>query len=1392
MTETAEPFAHLQVASAFSAHYGVSWPAELVEAAAADGQRLLACTDRDGLYGMAKHVSACLEHGIAPIVGVDLAVTWADLGPGERTEAPGPRAGTARAGSVGTGSAGDAEASAGRVVVLARGGCHGSGYAALCRVVSAAHARTTGGAGGGAPVLTVAELAAAAAGPVPTAGDPKNPPTPELFVLLGPDSDVGRHLARRRWSAGLQALRRWKAALPARSLHVNAVSHLSAPGQRCDTGHAVKMVRAAEQVRVPAVLTNAVRYAAPDGAATADVLDAARALSALDGLHDLQPNGQGWLKPTAAMRRIAAEVADAADTRPAALLAATQALAEACAVDPAEDLGWGRPRVPEAAVVGIEGDPGRVLRERTLAGVAERYPDLFTGTAFAATAAGRELEERVEHELGIIGRLGFSGYFLTVAEVVRMIEDRGVRVAARGSGASSLVNHALRISHVDPMAQGLIMERFLSDDRSTLPDIDIDVESARRHEIYHALFERFGAQRTTLMSMQNAYRARGAVRDAGLALGMPDPEVDVIAKQLWRFSASHFRDALDRMPELRGFAERLESGRREGSRQLDLLVDLTERLDRLPRHISMHPCGVILGDATLLKRTPVQPSGLGLPMSQFDKHDMDPMGMLKLDVLGVRMQSTIAYALQEVARTTGEQVDLEQVPLDDPATYEMIRTTHTLGCFQIESPGQRELIGKLAPERFEDLIVDISLFRPGPMQSDMVRPFLEQRHGWAPARYPHPHLVPVLAETHGVTVFHEQVLRTLDVMTGCGLAKADEFRRLIGSDAEPRVEEHFRSRALARGYDLDVIDEVWATLHAFGSFGFCKAHGAAFAVPTYHSAWLKTHHPEAFMAAILEHDPGMYPARLMVAEARRMGIPVLPVDVNRSGDHVRVEWVPEHPELGLPPLAGRPDGAGADAEAEADSDVRTAIEAGLVDAVGADDGLGPSGEAEADGEPTGGGEAAVVGKPEARPAEAGAQEGEDPQHQGAERGPGRWGIRLPITALSGLSEAEMRRLVDGRPYASLADVRDRARPTARNLERLAQLGALDCLLPPGGASRTDLVHHLEMQHSAGYGSGPGRLATASRRARPRQVEGQLSLDLPDLELQSLTPMFPSPRATDRVRTELDLTALDVTAHLMDSHAPYLEALGVTKAERLLSLRSQSRVLVAGVRVATQTPPMRSGRRVVFISVDDGTGCVDASFFTEAQHASGEMLFSSRLLLIEGTVRRTGPKAVSVQAVRAWDLHRPETLPDPDYLDSTRDAWARWLVADREAARMRAAQKSRVGAGAGAGPGAMGAGAVGAGSAVAEGGAVADIPHHSTGGWPVKVDAGKAGRGLHVDTTGRGAGEGTRGPAGVGGGGGAAPRGAGLDHVALVAVDRSARAVPVPHPDTWELLPTPDD
>ncbi|NKX50635.1 DNA polymerase III subunit alpha, partial [Arthrobacter deserti] len=681
-------FTHLHVASAFSAHYGVSWPHELAEAGAAYGADALACTDRDGLYGTVKHIKACLASGLDPIVGADLAV----------------RDGQGR--------------EAGRVVVLAHGGNRGQGYRALCRLVSDAHEATGAGGNPGrnpgkrgrGPAVGLDRLAERAA-----ADDEAL-----LTVLLGPYSDVGKALRYRRYAEARRLAAHWYSMLPPGTLVVEAVNHLSPPGENLSTAHAVRMLKLARDLDLPAVLTNAVRYCQEDGAATADVLDSARALTALARLPDLQPNGQGWLKSADRMGALAREISRAAgwgSPGASALLAATETVADRCRLDPRRDMGYRQPVVPEASVIGITGAPVAGLARRCAAGIGARFP---------ARRTGRQLQDRLDHELTIIARLGFASYFLTVAEVARMITGMGVRASARGSGASSLVNYLLNISHENPLEHGLVFERFLSRDRSTLPDIDIDVESAERHRVYHRIFERFGAQRVTLMSMQNGYRARGAVRDAGLALGLVGEEISAIAKQLWRFSARNFREALAEKPELRDI-----SGQVEQDRQLDLLVDLTERLDRLPRHISMHPCGVILGDKSLLDRTPVQPSGLGLPMSQFDKHDMDPMGMLKLDVPGVRMQSPMAYALDEIARihqdkaavaaaghhprdqagsrpsyiAAGGRIDLDAVPLDDGATFELIRSTHTLGCFQIESPGQRELIGKMAPRNFNDLII---------------------------------------------------------------------------------------------------------------------------------------------------------------------------------------------------------------------------------------------------------------------------------------------------------------------------------------------------------------------------------------------------------------------------------------------------------------------------------------------------------------------------------------------------------------------------------------------------------------------------------------------------------------------------------------------------------------
>ncbi len=404
------------------------------------------------------------------------------------------------------------------------------------------------------------------------------------------------------------------------------------------------------------------------------------------------------------------------------LLAHTRVVADRCALDPRADLGLGEVHFP-----GVRPCQRRGWSRRRAA-VAVRGRGRCAATA---TQPRQRIWKRLDDELQIIGGLGYAPYFLTVADVTDLIKDLGVRCAARGSGAGSLVNYLLGISGVEPLRHDLLMERFLSPLRQALPDIDIDVESARRLEVYEAILDRYGGERCVCVSMMDTYRVRHAVRDVGAALGMPVGEIDAIAKAFPHIRARDARVALHDLPELRA------SGL--GERRLDLLFRLVERLDGLPRHIAVHPCGVLLSDTTLLDRTPVEASYAGFPMSQFDKDDVEDLGLLKLDVLGIRMQSSMAHAVAEIERLEGVSIDLDdetQVPLDDEQTYQMISQAKTLGCFQIESPGQRELVGKSGIESFEDIITDISLFRPGPVKSDMITPYLEAKQGWKMPRLP--------------------------------------------------------------------------------------------------------------------------------------------------------------------------------------------------------------------------------------------------------------------------------------------------------------------------------------------------------------------------------------------------------------------------------------------------------------------------------------------------------------------------------------------------------------------------------------------------------------------------------------------------------------------------------
>ena len=1120
-TGTVTGFAHLHVASSFSLRYGTASPAKLVARAAELGMPALALTDRDGLYGAFKHVKACADAGIKPLLGADLAL---------------------RDGPV-----------TGRVTLLAVGR---QGWASLCRLVSAAHAaheaQATAPAAGDrddVPAVTPALIAEHAAG---------------LIVLLGPASDVGQAIAARRPDRAGRALARWRR-------HTEAVVEIVDQLEPHSTFRAARMAELAAAAQVPAVLTNAVRYLDPAGSLAAQVLDAARRLVPLGSPQLVPHNGRAWLAGPADMAVIAQRVAAAMSGRRASatttairLLQATADLATRCALDPAADLGIGARHLPETQ--GDVAQQQEELRARCEHAILHgRYRSAGSrprGTS--RRVAARTARQRLDHELNIIAKTRMAPYFLTVADVADRIRDRGIRCAIRGSGAGSFVNHLLGISAIDPIEHDLLMERFLSPVRSTLPDIDLDVESARRLEAYRISVGAYGQERTACVCMMETYRARSAIRDVAAAMSLPPDEIGAIAKAFPHIRASHITAALTELPELRRS--------RLAGPQLATVFHLAQQLDGLPRHVAMHPCGVLLSDTTLLDRTAVQASAEGFPLSQLDKDDAEFAGVIKLDVLGVRMQSAMACTLTEIKRTAGKEIDLDAIRRDDTGTYAMIQQSRTIGCFQVESPGQRELVKKLAPRDIADLIVDISLFRPGPVNSDMIGPFLRARHGLAEPRFPHPKLRPALRETGGVVVFHEQVLRIIDVMTGCGLPDADLVRRHLSTEDGPRrTEPWFRAQALARGFDPVTVGRVWEVVAAFGGFGFCKAHAAAFAIPVYQSAWLKRHHPAAFYAGVLTHDPGMYPKRVIVQDARLAGVGVLGVDVNASAGQWRVE--------------------------------------------------NPS---------------------------SGTQVADSPA------------VRASLREVKGISDAEVERIVSGQPYASLRDFWERARASRPVAERLALIGAFDSLYdsPPRDApvtppTRRDLLARV------------GVLARRPAPARGAAATDLFAAALTDAEAaDGMADLVPAGQlreldAAERVAAELEILGFDVSRHVLDFYADLLAGLGVVRSTELDDHENGETVLVAGVKVATQTPAVRSGQRIIFASLDDAAGLVDLAFFESVQDRCAARLFGSWLLLVRGRIRRAGagPMAVTVNATECWDIPALEEIREASGLAAVRGAMA---------------------------------------------------------------------------------------------------------------------------------------
>ena len=508
------------------------------------------------------------------------------------------------------------------------------------------------------------------------------------------------------------------------------------------------------------------------------------------------------------------------------------------------------------------------LTQLTWAGARERFPNRLPD----------KVRSLIEHELKLIELLHYEAYFLTVWDLVRFARSRGILCQGRGSAANSVVCYCLGVTSVDPDRIDVLFERFISQERGEAPDIDVDFEHERREEVLQYLYEKYGRERAGMTAEVISYRPRSAVRDVGKALGLSLDRVDTLAKSV-EYSPQKQEVLAERFREC-GFDTTSPLGRH--------FVDLVDQLLGFPRHLSQHVGGMIITNGPLCELVPIENAAMAnRTVIEWDKNDLDALGILKVDCLALGMLTAIRKSFELIKRHSGHKLTLATVPAEDPAVYQMLCRAESIGVFQVESRAQMSMLPRLLPKCFYDLVVEVAIVRPGPIQGNMVHPYLRRRSGEEPISFPSDAVRAVLEKTMGVPIFQEQAMRLAVVAAGFTPGEADQLRRAMGAWRRRGVMEPFRQKLLEgmrlRGYDQDFAERVYEQIQGFGEYGFPESHAASFALLVYASAWLKCYHPAEFTAALLNSQPlGFYAPAQLVSEAIRQQVVVRPVDVNAS------------------------------------------------------------------------------------------------------------------------------------------------------------------------------------------------------------------------------------------------------------------------------------------------------------------------------------------------------------------------------------------------------------------------------------------------------------------------------------------------------------------------------
>ena len=899
---------------------------------------------------------------------------------------------------------------------------------------------------------------------------------------------------------------------------------------------------------VRSVACGDILYHAPERRMLQDVMTAIREKCTIDALGFRRERyADRHLKAPDEMHRRFAAYPEA--------VAATAEIARRCTFD----LGELRYQYPEEAVI-----PGMTPQQALTALSWQAAEAKYPGGVPEATA------RQLRHELGMIEQLGYAPYFLTVYSIVNFARSKDILCQGRGSAANSCVCYLLGITSIDPIRHELLFERFVSPERPEPPDIDVDFEHERREEVIQWIYETYGHHRAALTAVVTRYRARGAVREVGKALGLPEDMTAALSGQVWGWSNEGVEDR---------HVDELNLDKEDP--RLALTLELSRQLIGTPRHLSQHPGGFVLTRDRLDDLVPIEPAAMeNRRVIEWDKDDIEALGFMKVDVLGLGMLGCMRRAFDLLRAHKGVDLGLADLQDDDEDVYRMIQKADTLGVFQIESRAQMAMLPRMKPRKFYDIVIQVAIVRPGPIQGDMVHPYLRRREGKETPEYPRPELRAVLEKTLGVPLFQEQAMKVAIVGAGFTPAEADQLRRAMATFKYTGGVSHFRDKLIegmvARGYAREFAERTFKQIEGFGSYGFPESHAASFAKIAYASSWMKCRHPDVFCCALLNAQPmGFYAPAQIVRDARQHDVEVRPVCVNASRwDCTLEDLAPSGTaESPLPPRGG------AWGEARPNR-----LDAG--------EGVFGVGRPASTPEASRGGSAAGVGSRHA-------------PGMSKRLHPLRLGLRM-VRGLSNLHAAQILATRAEAPFRSIEDVWRRSGVPLAALEKLADADAFAGF----GVDRRQALWQVR-----GLGAAPLPLFAAMEGHEPEVA---------------LTPMTAGREVVEDYRA----LQLSLRAHPLAFLRPQLDRRGFTRCADLARTRDGRAVEVAGIVLIRQRPGSAKG--VLFLTIEDETGIANAILWPDRFEAQRRIVLSASMIGIRGVVQREG-EIIHVITARMEDM-----------------------------------------------------------------------------------------------------------------------------------------------------------